>query len=165
MRRSVPLMRAIMGEAGQEGGAERMLEAALLKEVDPLVQAATELGIGIDVALARGAAWLGLAFYDAIPAGNDIEMPTRLEHLGEIQMVRARALDRDVAYMAPDFFGLLRLAQMCAANPQMQRRICIVPMAAMRTYLARAASPMLIDFARQNLFKHWPTAAAHLELN
>lgn len=164
MRRALPLMRAILGEAGEDGGAERMLETALLKEVDPLVHAASELGIGIDVALARGAAWLGLAFYDAIPVGSDLEMPMRLERLSEVQMVRVRTLDRDIAYMAPDFFGLLRIAQMCAANPQMQRRICIVPMSAMRNYLARAASPVLVDFARQNLLKHWPGAAAHLEL-
>ncbi|SFV38283.1 Glycosyltransferase, catalytic subunit of cellulose synthase and poly-beta-1,6-N-acetylglucosamine synthase [Devosia crocina] len=164
MHRALPLMRAIMEEAGCDGGAEQLLEEALLGEIDPLVHAANRLGVGMDTVLARAAAHLDLVFFESIPPSNDLEVPRRLEHLGTIQMLRVRTIDRDVAYMAPDFFGLLRLGAMRGHDSDIRRRICIVSMATMRAHLAQVASPALIEGARHAISRNWAFAAAHLDL-
>lgn len=161
---AVKLMRAIVGPDGDEATAQRLLEEALLTEVDPLSHAAFSLGIDIGRVLQRGAACFGLAFFDSVPAGSRSMGPLRLEGLAEVHFVRAVTLDQEVAYAAPDFRGLMRLGALQEIDPALTQRLCIVPAAALKQYLVAAAAPELIVAARQGLTRHWPTATASLEL-
>lgn len=164
MPRAFALMRAIVGPDGDEATAKRLLEEALLSEVDPLLHAAFALNLNVSVALQRGAEFAGLAFFDVIPARGEMEAPPRIERLADIHMVRVPTIDQDIAYTAPDFHGLMRLWALHDSDAALTRRVCIVPVAAMRQYLASVAAPGLLDGARQTLVRQWPRAAASLEL-
>lgn len=160
------LIRAILAEAcPDDATALAVLGAAIEREVDPLRYCVASLGVGEALAMERAARWAGFAFYDGVP--NHLKgqtTPTRLEALGEVKMFRAVLYDREIAFSAPDFFGLLRLQARGTENPDLARRLCLVPDSALRDYLARAAAPALVDGARQTLARHWPYAAAQLEL-
>lgn len=161
---ALPLMRAIIGQGADERSARHLLSRALEAECDPLVYAALELGLGIDVLTQRAATWLGFAYFDVIAETGDALSPARLDVLAEVKVVAVQTLDRVVTYAAPDFFGLLRLHGAALEQASLFKRVCIVPDAAMRQYLARAASEALVVSARQNLARHWPHAVAQLDL-
>jgi glycosyltransferase XagB len=100
-----------------------------------------------------------------VPAGaNTTLAPQRLEMLADVRVLRLDVVDRQVAFAAPDFFGFLRLRQALMTDAGLHGRICIVPPAALRALVIEAASEALIDSARQNLTRHWPFAAAQLDL-
>lgn len=164
MPRALALMRAIIGPEESAATAQRLLEEAMLTEVDPLLHAAFSLHLDVNKALERGAAHIGVTYFDLIPQGSDLSAPLRTERLAEIHMVRVTTLDRDIAYTAPDFRGLMALEALTMADPSLTRRVCVVPGAALRQYLAGVAAPDLIDGARQTLARNWPRAAASLEL-
>jgi cellulose synthase/poly-beta-1,6-N-acetylglucosamine synthase-like glycosyltransferase len=157
-------MLAVLGPDGDAETADRLLEEALLIEIDPLLHAAFSLDISINTVLERAANHVGFAFFDVIPTGSEHIAPLRLDGLHGIHMVRVETVGRDIAYTAPDFEGLLQLQRLREHNPAVTRRICVVPPAAMRQYLAEVARVELVDSARQNLARHWPRAAASLEL-
>lgn len=164
MPRAFKLMRAIVGPDGDDATAKRLLEEALLTEVDPILHAAFSLGIDIGTALERGAIAFGLTYFDVIPAGSSSPGPLRIERLATVHFVRATTLGEEVAYAAPDFDGLMRLGALHDTDPALTRRLCIVPGAALRQYLATEAAPDLLVAARQGLVRYWPTATASLEL-
>lgn len=164
MPRAFKLMRAIVGPDGDDATARRLLEEALLTEVDPILHAAFSLGIDIGTALERGATAFGLTYFDVIPAGSSSPGPLRIERLATVHFVRATTLGEEVAYAAPDFDGLMRLGALYDTDPALTRRLCIVPGAALRQYLAAEAAPDLLVAARQGLVRHWPRATASLEL-
>lgn len=164
MRRSLAFMSAIIGPDGRPELARRLLEEALLVGVDPILHVALSLGLDLNLVLARAAEHAGFAFFEAIPEGSDLIAPLRLEGLSDIHMVRVKTLDRDVAYMAASFRGLMQLRDLGECDGALSQRICIVPPAAMRQYLAQVASEDLVDAARQTLARRWPRAAASLEL-
>ena len=164
MQRSLALIAAIIGPDGDPSHAQRFLEEALLTEVDPLLHVALSLRIDVNVALNRAAEHVGFAFFDVIPAQSRLIAPLRLDGLSEIQVVRVQAIDRDIAFAAPDFKGLMHLQKMRERDPGLTKRVCVVPPAAMRQFLAQVASEDLVDSARQTLVRHWPRAAASLEL-
>lgn len=164
MPRALALMRAIIGPDETEERAGRLLDEATLTEVDPLLHAAFSLRLDVSSALERAATHIGVAYFDTIPQGSDLSVPLRIERLAEIHMVRVSTLDRDVAYTAPDFRGLMALKALTEADPALTSRICIVPSVAMRRYLADVAAADLMDGARQTLARQWPRAAASLDL-
>lgn len=164
MPHALALMRAIIGPGESIETAERLLEEAMLADIDPLLHAAFSLRLDIGRALERGATFAGLTYFDVIPQGSDLLGPLRIERLADIHMVRVTTLDKDVAYTAPDFRGLMGLKSLADADPALTARVCVVPAAAMRQYLARVAGPDLLAGARQTLVRHWPRAAASLEL-
>lgn len=161
---ALKLMRAIVGPDGDEATARRLLEEALLTEVDPLLHAAFSLNIDIGTVLERGAASQGLTFFDVIPAGSRTEGALRIERLADVHFIRAVTLGEEIAYAAPDFNGLMRLGALHATDPTLTQRLCVVPAAALRQHLAATAAPDLLVAARQGLVRHWPTATASLEL-
>ncbi|MBN9333890.1 glycosyltransferase [Devosia sp.] len=164
MPRAFKLMQAIVGPDGDEAVARRLLEDALLTDVDPLLHAAFSLNIDINTALERAAVSLGLAYFETVPAGSRSAGSLRLERLADVHFVRATTLGEEVAYAAPDFNGLMRLGAVNDTDPALTRRLCIVPSAALRQYLASVAAPDLLVAARQALVRNWPTATAGLEL-
>lgn len=158
------LMQAILGPGSDEREAGQLLAEAQTVGADPLIHAAVTRALGIDVVMRRAANFLGFAYFDVISDTGDPMSPARPELLADIRVVRVRTIDRLVTYAAPGFFGLLTLHLAALGDPTLFRRVCIVPHAAMKQYLARAASDMLITQARQNLTRHWPRAVAQLEL-
>lgn len=165
MPHALQLMRGLLGPGGSEELARKLLAEALAGEIDPLCHAALSLGLGIEIVTQRAAAHLGFAFFEVIADTGEVLAPARLELLADIRVVPVRTLDRVVTYAAPDFFGFLRLQRAAESDPALLRRVCIVPDAAMRQYLARAAREALVDGARQNLFRKWPHAVAQLDLS
>lgn len=166
MSDALDLIRAVLSHAcPDDAAAARVLETALEREADPLLYCSTAFGVGPTLAMERAARWAGYAFYPKVPMGlKGHAEPGRPEALADVRLFRARLLDRDVGFAAPDFFGLLRMRRRLVASPELAKRIFLVPEAALRTYLVEAAGETLIDGARQNLARRWPYASAHLEL-
>lgn len=163
MSEAVDLIRAILGEDQFE--ALEVLEAALTLEIDPFLYCVSRYAISPTLAMRRAAAWAGCAFYDNVPLGfSGKVVPTRLEALASVRLFRMQVLDREVAFAAPDFFGLIKLKRALNGVPGLRRQICLVPSAALRDYLTTAASDALMVAARQRLALTWPRASAQLEL-
>jgi len=166
MSDAVALLKAILADAGQDDAeALEVLERALDSEVDVLLYCATVLGLDPALVMERAARWAGYGFFERVPRNlrGRVE-PTRLEALAEVRLFRVQLLDREIAFAAPDFFGVIRLRHRLALTPYLRRMLCFVPEQALRDYLTEAASPTLIATARQNLARHWPYACAQLEL-
>ncbi|WP_375598539.1 glycosyltransferase family 2 protein [Devosia sp. Naph2] len=165
MSQALALMQAILGPGSSEELGRQTLERALASEVDPLHWCAIQLDLAPAQIMARAARWAGFAFFDAVPRGGSALMePGRLEALGQVRVYRTRILDREVAFVSPDFAGVLRLARVRADRPELCHNICLVQESALRTFLVQQAAPALIDAARQNMARYWPRAAAQLEL-
>lgn len=155
-------MAALLGSAE---AARAGLDQALLADVDPLHWCALELGVSDAEIMRRGAAWAGLAFFDRVPQHSSLVLePKRLEHLASVRIYRMSLLDREVAYAAPDFFGLLRLTAARQTNPALRNALCLVPASALRASVIAASGEALVDGARHAIFRKWPYAAAHIEL-
>ncbi|WP_332688393.1 glycosyltransferase family 2 protein [Devosia sp.] len=166
MSDALDLIKAILAKDDPDGAVARaVLESALEREVDVLVYCATALGIDPTTIMKRAARWAGYGFFDRVPRGlMGSAEPTRLEALAEIRLFRVRLLDREVAFAAPDFVGLIRLKHRLATTPRLSHLLCLVPEQALRDHLTAVAAPALIDAARQNLARRWPYASAQLEL-
>lgn len=163
MPEAIGLMRAILGERAAD--ADHVFNDALTAEVDPLHWCAVELGIGEAEVMRRAAQWTGLAFFDVIPSTATPSLtPDRLANLAEVRILRLRLYQHEVAFVAPDFFRVLRLRRMFLADPALHSTICLVPYAALREHLIRTAEEALLDGARQTLARHWPHAVAQLDL-
>ena len=165
MSDALDLLRAVLALACTDDEARATLDAALERECDPLVHCSLVHGIPIDIVMERAAAWAGIPYLPGIPADlPGHAAPERLEALADVRLFRVRVHDRDTAFGAPDFFGILRLGQALRRVPGLAQRLAIVPPQALRQYLADAASAALVDHARQGLSRRWPYAAAQLEL-
>lgn len=165
MSAALSLMQALLGPDIPREDAQLALEQALSSSVDPMHWCAARLRVSDAEVMRRAAQWAELPFLDAVPrlAQDGLE-PRRLESLGEIRLYRVRTADREIAFAAPDFFGLLRLVRAKARNDHLMRHLCLVPYPALRAFLVARASNALLDGARQNLARFWPHAAAQLEL-
>ena len=165
MSQAIALTQTIIGPGTSAVLARAILERALAAEVDPLRWCAIHLDLSEAEVMARAAAWAGLTFFDSVPRqGEACLEPGRMEALGQVRLFRTRLLDREVAFAAPDFLGVLRLARLRQERPHLCRNFCLVPEPALRAFLVDHASPALIDAARQNMSRYWPRAAAQLEL-
>ncbi|WP_323013731.1 hypothetical protein [Devosia sp.] len=166
MSDAVALLKAILSDVGPDDAqALDLLERALASEVDVLLYCATALDLHPSLVMERAARWAGYGFFERVPRNlrGRVE-PTRLEALAEVRLFRVQLLDREIAFAAPDFLGIIRLRHRLAQTPHLRRMLCFVPEQALRDYLTEAASPALIATARQNLARHWPYACAQLEL-
>jgi glycosyltransferase XagB len=165
MSTTVALMQALLGAGATVEIAQLALEQALLAEADPMHWVAVHLGQTDTEMMRRAAHWLDLAFYPTIPVASGAALePARPEMLRDIRMIRLPVLDREIAFAAPDFFGLVRLADAQAAGSDIRNRVCLIPPSALRDTLVEKSRGMLIDNARQNMARYWPYAAAQLDL-
>lgn len=160
------LLRAILGSKCQDDAAAfAVLDAALEREVDPLRYCTSVLGVNETLAMERAAAWADLPFFEVIPRGLERQIaPGRLEAISEVRVLSLPIYDRVVAFCAPDFFGLLRVAERRRQDPGLRERVCLIPEGALRDYVAKAAASALTLSARQTLSRIWPFAAAQLDL-
>ena len=162
---SVRLMRAVLGPSASLDEAQAALDEALADEVEPLLWCAAHHGISRTEIMRRGAAWGDLAFFETVPRLPPTSAPPpRLELLSDVHICRRRVIDRDVAFAAPDFFGVLRLKRARLIDPSLRNRVCLVPAPALRAALIEGVNAELMDSARQNLARVWPYAAAQLDL-
>jgi cellulose synthase/poly-beta-1,6-N-acetylglucosamine synthase-like glycosyltransferase len=165
MSDALELIKAILSNGSDDAAALRVLETALEREVDVLRYCATTLGLDAALVMQRAAAWAGYASYHRVPRGLRGRLePTRLEALADVRMFRVQLLDREIAFVAPDLLGIIRLKHRLISTPRLRYLLCLVPETALRDYLATAAAPALTAAARQNLARRWPYASAHLEL-
>ena len=141
-----------------------LLETALELEVDPLDYCAHRFGAGETLVMQRAAAWAGLEFFPAVPAGPPGGMAIeRIERLGEVRSLRMPLLDRDIVYSAPRFETLVRLKLLHEIRPDLRRLIAIVPYSSIRAALATLAEAPMMDAARHRLVRRWPRAAAQAD--
>lgn len=166
MSDAVALMKAILADDGDDDSVARnLLEQAIASEVEVLLYCTTELGVAPELVMERAARWAGFAYFERVPRDVQGQVePARLEALAEVRMFRVQLLDREIAFAAPDFLGIVRLNHRLSVTPHLRQLLCFVPERALRDYLTEAASPSLIATARQNLVRHWPYASAQLEL-
>ena len=167
MSASLELIRAVLAEDRlTDDMALHILSEALLLEVDPLDYCVRRLGVPQAVAFARAARWANLAYHDVVP--RDLKgfcEPARIDMLAGVRCCRLSLMGRDMLFCAPDFFGFLRLAEHLSVKPAARGRLCVVPPAALRTFIVQRSTSALTDSARQRLARRWPLASAHLELS
>lgn len=163
MSQACALIQFIVGETCPDAAsANRLLDAALELEVDPLAYCAARLQIGETLVMQRAADWAGLPFATAISPALEREIsPDRLEAIASAKLVRIDSPERRLIYTAPEFLDVLRL-QKQAQHPGAQP--ILVPKAALQDYLARCSSMALTHSARQTLTRKWPFATAQLTL-
>ena len=145
--------------------AEDVLQAARWLDVDPLDFCAHRYGLGVEEAMRRAAAWVGMAFFTSVPSLPDAH--ARIDHLDALATLRSLRLmlyDRDVLYLAPSFDELVNLRDYAAGHPQFQRTTCLVPASAIRAALGRMNEEELLGDSRQRLSRRWPFALAHLDV-
>jgi cellulose synthase/poly-beta-1,6-N-acetylglucosamine synthase-like glycosyltransferase len=166
MSDTLELMRALLGGACPDhAAARRELETAMLREVDPMLHCSVTHAISPERLMELAAIWLDCAFYPKVPEGvNGAPRPHRLEDLADIRVMHMRVLDRQVIFVAPGFYELLRLRERIERRPELRRQVVLIPEHALRDFLVAEAASLLVDGARQNLVRRWPYAAAHLQL-
>ncbi|WP_417310743.1 glycosyltransferase family 2 protein [Devosia sp.] len=140
------------------------LELAAGLRVDPLDYCAHRFGLTEAQVLEHAADWCGLVFATHIPTTRDgSPLVDRIERLGETRMVRARLFDREIVYSAPRFADLLQFADHVRRHPEFRRQICLVPLGAIQSELARASATELLDASRQRLVRRWPQATGGID--
>lgn len=159
------LLRAVLVEyIATDEQALALLSTALELEVDPLDYCAHRFGLGETMVMARAAAWAGLEFFPAVPAGSSGRpVIEKIERLGEIRSLRMALLDREIVYSAPRFETLIRLRLLHEIRPDLRRLIAIVPHAAIRAELASLARAPMMDAARHRMVRRWPRAAGQAD--
>lgn len=166
MSDAIDLLRSILGQPNLDDAAIRaILDDALQREVDPLLYCSVERDVPPEQAMQRAAVWLDCPFYRTVPDTLRGQVqPTHLEALADLRVLRLRLANAEVAFTAPDFFGVLRLRQRLLTTPGLRHRLALVPPQALRDYGAAAATDTLMIEARQGLTRKWPYACAQLEL-
>ncbi len=142
------------------------LDAALALEVDPLAYCIHHFGLTESEVMERAASWAGLAFSDVIPdvvpGGGEL---LRIDGLGEVRTLRATLFGRDLVYAAPHFTQFIALKDRLNSEPELHRRLCVVPLRRLRQALTLAMSEQLEMRARERLWRRWPRASGRLELS
>lgn len=163
---SLELIKSILGPACPDDiTARRILTRALEREVDPLRHIAISFALGEAEVMRRTARWIGLAFAAAIPPGTALpEGPMRLEALADIRALPARIEERDLRFIAPDYFDALKLRERVLGEAALVSRVCLVPEAGLRAFITAAASSDLSERARTGTTRKWPRASAECDL-
>src|SRR5690606_24963997 len=144
----VGLMQALLGPDTDRSTAEIALRRALASGVDPLHWCAVHCHCSSHKIMQRAANWSDVPFRDAMPEtkGDHVRpMAPRMSQLSEIRLVTHRSKAGAVAYVAPDFFGVLRIAGSLERNPALRGRLNVVPYDVLRDHLIAALSPDLVN--------------------
>lgn len=161
------LLRRIFKEYFQsDWSALFVLRKAADAGVDPLRYCASQLNISEQEIYRRAAKTLKLAFSDQVPplAVQAIHAD-RIDHLKSVASLRGRMLDRDVLFVAPDFWRYVELAKRLSEKPQLRSRLCIVSPKSLRLAFVQQQGTALYESAITRLAKKWPFASAHLGLS
>ncbi|HZY50249.1 MAG TPA: glycosyltransferase family 2 protein [Devosia sp.] len=159
---AIALLRAVLREhCSTDLAARRHLTEAHRLGVDPLDYCSHRFGLGNKLVWNRAANWAGLCYATTTPSRLPVRPVDRIEHLGEVRSFRQSALGKDLLFVAPRFEHVLKLS---VAMTEHKRHIRVVPPEAIHAGLARAASPQLMDEARQRVTRLWPRASAAQDL-
>lgn len=166
MAQATDLVRAILLErCPDEDAARQVIDRALAMEVDPLDYIVHRYGLSAAQVMERAATWAGFAFSPVVPlTGGHAAPVSRLDSLGEMHSIRVPLYDREVIYSTPGFGSLVQLRGELAERPELSRRICLVPGAAVRSAFALTTEAQLLEEARQRLSRRWPFASASFDL-
>lgn len=170
MSAELGLLAAASGqEFGQHPGRDhawlkKILLDAMCAEVDPLRHLAAVTGCSEHSIYERAARHCGLAFHPTLPA-EFLCGPMPLDwQLGVRCSARGRIFERDILFLAPGFFQLLRLSRHVGRNPSRRASLCVVPPRVLRAAITAHKEDALIEHARHGQLRTWPRASAHLEL-
>ena len=142
------------------------LRKATLSSVDPLLFCASQFSLSEQETYRRAAKALNLAFSDQIPP---LSVPAvHVDHLDQLKSVasmRGRMLDREVLFVAPNFWRYVELAKRISERPHLRSQLCVVsPKTLRRAYVLQQGTPLYVS-AITRLAKKWPFASAHLGLS
>jgi cellulose synthase/poly-beta-1,6-N-acetylglucosamine synthase-like glycosyltransferase len=142
------------------------LRKATAANIDPLRFCAGQFNLPEQDIYRRAAKALELAFSDQIPplSVNALHADN-IDQLKSVASLRGRMLDRDVLFIAPDFWRYVELAKRISEKPQLRSQLCVVPPKALRRAFVFQQSTALYESAITRLAKKWPFASAHLGLS
>lgn len=160
------LLRRLLPEYYQSDWAALLdLRQAIAHNVDPFRFVAQLFGLSEQEVYQRAAKSIGVAFIDKIPPlAADMLEADRVDQLRDVKSVRGRMLDRDLLFVAPDFWRFIELAKRVAYEPKLAAQLCFAPPKAIRESLVPQQSSALYQSAITRLAKVWPFASAHLSL-
>ena len=160
------LIMAVLGGTGESPAvADSILAEAEALGVDPLDYCAHRLGLGDVKVYERAAHWARFAFWSVVPDPPRDMVVDRVDGLADVRTVSRQVYDRRVAFCAPRFEELLRLAAARLGNEGLARRLCIVPPRAIRAALQHGCARQLMEEASQRLTRRWPQASANVDLS
>ena len=160
---AIALLRAVLlDECPSDDAALKHLAEAERRRMDPLDYASHLFGLGNELVWRRAAQWSGYGFAHALPSHPKLPLGEvgRFEHLGSARSLRQRVLGQDLTFVAPGFEHAIGLRR--SWSTELHRRLRFAPPQAIETALACAASGQLMDYARQETTRLWPSASAAL---
>lgn len=129
-----------------------MLETANAEDADIIRRLAVIADLPESRIYARAAAWLGLAYFDVIPAkaqfGAEVPFSGEIAHQASL---RGRLGARDVLFVAPGFEQLIALSNRSDTMRALGPGICVVPPAALKAGIARQRGAWLTSEATARL--------------
>jgi len=134
--------------------------------VDPFRYCAAQLNLSEQDVYARAAKALEIAFTHKIPplAVRALSVD-HVDQLKSVASLRGKMLDRDVLFIAPDFWRYVELAKRVSTNHQLRGQLCMVTPSSLRSAFVFQQGTSLYESAIVRLARKWPFASAHLGLS
>lgn len=134
--------------------------------VDPFRYCAAHLNLSEQDVYARAAKALEIAFTHQVPplAVRALNVDN-IDQLKSVASLRGTMLDRDVLFIAPDFWHYVELAKRVSTNHQLRGQLCMVAPSALRSAFVVQQGTSLYESAIVRLARKWPFASAHLGLS
>ena len=134
--------------------------------VDPFRYCAAQLNLSEQDVYARAAKALEIAFTHKIPplAVRALSVD-HVDQLKSVASLRGKMLDRDVLFIAPDFWRYVELAKRVSTNHQLRGQLCMVAPSSLRSAFVFQQGTSLYESAIVRLARKWPFASAHLGLS
>lgn len=131
------IIRRILGPDCDTDTSARMIVTKCLSDrIEPLLHFAVLAGKSERSVYAAAADAVGLVFLDELPAGIVLR-PSRtpIDRLGDEASIRGHLIDREVLFVSPTFDKLVELGRKVQTDPDLARRICVVPPRRLRAAL------------------------------
>ncbi len=141
------------------------LRQAAENQIDPFDFIGHKLGLSERDVFARAAKAIQIAFTDERPKISSPSLPVdRVDQLHDVRSVRGKMLDRDLLFVAPNFWRYVELTKRVAYNPALREQLCVIPPRVLRRAYAEQQHSALYQSAVTRLARIWPFASAHLGL-
>ncbi|MGJ8529413.1 glycosyltransferase [Maritalea sp.] len=143
-----------------------VLRQAAKAGVEPFRYCAVEFSLTESEIYRRAAKVLGLAYTQEIQADRCTNIfVDHVEQLKNARSLRGHLLDREVLFVAPDFWRFVELAKRISYKPELREKLCVVAPKTLLNTLTHLQSTPIYDSAITRLAKVWPFASAHLGLS
>jgi len=160
------LRRVFKGYFQSDWAALFALRSAVRSGVDPFRYCAAQFNLAEHDVYCSAAKALGMVYCASVPplAVETMDV-NNVDHLKSVASLKGKMLDREVLFVAPDFWRFMDLAKRVSRHQQLRGQICIVPPKALRHAYVQNQSNALNTSAVTRLSKKWPFASAHLGLS